>query len=112
MERDTVVVLGSDSDSPGDWIRAGQAFALLVLTLTAEGLVSQPLGPVMDLPGTRKSLGRELGRLGYPQMVLRAGYAVPGRPTGRRGIGEILEPMPTTPPHRGPRTPDPVHQGT
>lgn len=92
VERNSVVVLGSDTDAPSDWVRSGRALALLLLTLTAEGLVAQPLGPVTDLPGTRQSLRRDLGLLGHPQMVLRIGYGTTARPTGRRDVADILDP--------------------
>ena len=92
VERSTVLVLGSDTDLPSDWVLSGRALALLLLTATAAGLVGQPLGPVTDVPSTRQSLRRELGLLGHPQIVLRLGYGDIGHPVGRRDVDDVLDP--------------------
>jgi hypothetical protein len=89
-ERDTLLLLGSDDDTPIGWLRTGRALALNVLVLTDAGLVTQPLGQVTDVPVTRARLQRELGLLGHPQLLLRVGYGH-GRPlTGRRSVDEVL----------------------
>lgn len=90
VERDTLVLLGSADDTPSGWLRTGRALSLVLLTLTDAGVVTQPLGPVTDLPTTRLRLQHELGLLGHPQLLLRAGYGH-GRPrTGRRSVEEML----------------------
>jgi nitroreductase len=90
VERDTIVLLGSDSDDPHSWLRSGRALGHLLLVLTDAGLVSQPLGPVTDIPATRIRLQRELGLLGHPQLMLRLGYGH-GRPrSGRRDVDKFL----------------------
>lgn len=76
-ERTSIIVLGTDSDDPRAWLRAGRAIADLLLVLTDAGLVSAPLGPVVDLPVTRARLRHELGLIGYPQLMLRIGYRQP-----------------------------------
>lgn len=93
VERDMLVVLGTDGDEPMSWLRAGRALGRLLLVLTAEGLAAQPLGPVTDLVATRARLRRELGLVGHPQLVLRIGYptgAVTAAATGRRPLEEAL----------------------
>ena len=50
VERDTLVLIGSDEDTPVGWLRTGRALALVLLTLTDAGATSQPLGPVVDVP--------------------------------------------------------------
>lgn len=91
VERDTLVLLGSDDDTLLGWLRTGRALALLLLTLTDAGLVAQPLGPITDVAATRRRLQRELGLLGYPQLLLRIGYGH-GRPrTGRRAVDDVLK---------------------
>jgi nitroreductase len=94
VERDTLLVLGTDGDEPMSWLRAGRALGRLLLVLTAEGLVAQPLGPVTDLVVSRARLRRELGLVGHPQLVLRVGYAASDGPpvveTGRRAREEAL----------------------
>ena len=98
VERDTLVLLGTDGDEPREWVRAGVALADLLLTLTDANLVCQPLGPVMDIPVTRAQLRHSLNLVGHPQMLLRMGEGG-GRPTtGRRLVKEFftVEPTPHT----------------
>jgi hypothetical protein len=90
VERDSLFLLGSDGDTHLDWLRAGRALGLVMLALTDAGIVTQPLGPVTDVPATRARLQRELGLLGHAQLMLRAGYGH-GRPrSGRRHIDKTL----------------------
>ena len=90
VERDTLVLLGSDTDEPLSWLRTGRALASILLTATDAGLVSQPLGQVTEVAATRAHLQRGLGLLGHPQLMLRIGYGH-GRPsTGRRGTEATL----------------------
>jgi hypothetical protein len=88
--RDRLLLIGSDDDTPVGWLRTGRALALVLLTLTDAGLVTQPLGPITDVPATRVRLQRQLGLLGHPQLLFRAGYGY-GRPrAGRRSVDDLL----------------------
>ena len=90
VERDTLILVGSDADDRLSWLRTGRALAAVLLTATDAGLVSQPLGQVTDVMATRAQLQRGLGLLGHPQLLLRMGYGH-GRPvTGRRPVEETL----------------------
>jgi hypothetical protein len=82
--RNTVVMLGTDADTPLAWLAAGAGLAWLQLRAAVENIVTQPLGPATDFPAARARLRRELRLLGHPQFVLRMGYGT-GRPwAGRR----------------------------
>jgi hypothetical protein len=90
VERDTLVLLGSDGDDRLSWLRTGRALAAILLVSTDAGVVGQPLGQVTDVPATRAQLQRTLGLLGQPQLLLRVGYGH-GRPSaGRRPVADIL----------------------
>jgi hypothetical protein len=90
VERDTLVLIGSDGDDRLSWLRTGRALAAVLLIATDAGLATQPLGQVTDLTATRVHLQRGLGLLGYPQLLLRMGYGH-GRPTtGRRPVDQTL----------------------
>ncbi|HET6818623.1 MAG TPA: hypothetical protein VFH66_15455 [Mycobacteriales bacterium] len=91
VERDTLVLLGSDDDTPAGWLRTGRALALVLLILTDAGATSQPLGPVVDVPATRARLQRGLGLLGHPQLLLRVGYGHGAPTTGRRDVDDLLK---------------------
>lgn len=88
VERDAVILIGSDDDGPLSWMRAGRAVGAAWLALTAAGLAAQPLAQVTDLPLTRARLRRELGLLGQPQLMLRVGYGHGAAVTGRRPARE------------------------
>ncbi|MGH3745121.1 MAG: Acg family FMN-binding oxidoreductase, partial [Mycobacteriales bacterium] len=94
VEHDTVVVLGTDSDRPRDWVRAGRALALMLVVATDAGLVAQPLGPVTDVPSTRALLRHDLSVLGHPQLVLRLGYGSAEPEAGRRPVRDVLTSTP------------------
>jgi hypothetical protein len=90
VEHDTIVLLGTDRDDRLSWLQAGRALADVVLTLTDENLVSQPLGPVLDLPAMRAQLRREVGLVGHPQMLLRVGHGQRLPVTRRRSVNDML----------------------
>ncbi len=90
-ERPALVILGTDTDTPQQWLVAGQALSHLLLTATTLGLRASMLGQVIDLPGTREQLRRELRLVGEPQMVLRVGYGPAAPATPRRPLTEVLE---------------------
>jgi hypothetical protein len=91
-EHPLVVVLGTDGDSPRDHLVAGTALGALLLEAAAAGIAASPLGQVLDWPGPRAMLRRQLGVVGSPQMVLRMGYGSPQRAgsTSRRTLEEVL----------------------
>lgn len=93
-EHPAVVVLTTLRDDPRAWLEAGQALGAVLLHAAARGVQAQPLGQVVDLPGPRVQLARQLGLTGTPQMVLRLGH--PAEPdgahatTGRRALDDVL----------------------
>jgi hypothetical protein len=90
-ETDPLVgVLGSSADSPLDDLIAGQALQSVLLTATSAGLVASLMSQPIDVPRVREQLRIGLRRYGPPQILLRAGYGVPGSPTRRRPTSEVL----------------------
>jgi hypothetical protein len=84
VERDLLLMLGTDGDHVVDWLQAGRSLGWLLLRLTVDGICAQPLGQALDIEATRVRLERELGMLTRIQMLLRVGRGH-GRPTtGRR----------------------------
>ena len=90
VERDTLVLLGSDADDRLSWLRTGRALAKVLLIATEAGLATQPLGQATDLELTRTQLQHGLGLLGYPQLLLRVGYGHGQPTTGRRPLADML----------------------
>jgi hypothetical protein len=89
-ERPALVILGTDADTPTQWLHAGQALSAVLLQATTQGLRASMLGQVIDLPATRAQLRTELRLIGEPQMVLRIGYGPAAPATPRRPLTEIL----------------------
>lgn len=90
MGSEGLVLLGTDADDPVSWLRAGRALGDLLLALADEGSTAQPLGPVTDLPATRWRLQRELGLIGFPQLLLRVGRGHRAPATDRRRLDDVL----------------------
>lgn len=91
-----VAVLGAAGDSPVDRLVAGQALQRVLLTATAGGLSTSMISQPIEVPAARDQLRRALHRYGTPQMVIRVGYGVPGRPTPRRPVDDVLADAPPT----------------
>jgi hypothetical protein len=85
-----LIILGTDADNPRSWTRAGEALERVLLELTRRGLVASPLTQAMEIPETRRALGRELELAMHPHVLLRVGRA-PLTPTApRRPLTEVL----------------------
>ena len=86
-ERPDHAVLCTRYDGPVSWLHAGQATARVLLRATALGVVSSPVGQVLDVAWTRRALRRELGIACHPQLVLRLGHGrLDGPRTPRRSV--------------------------
>ncbi|MBL7496323.1 nitroreductase [Frankia sp. CNm7] len=101
VEHPGVLVLGTDADGPADRLRAGRGLGRVLLTATAAGLATSPLGQAIDMEATRALVRSATGGTGHTQMILRVGYpdhsAPPLTPTGRRPVAEVLEEFGTPP---------------
>jgi hypothetical protein len=85
-----LVLLGTDGDTPADWMSAGQALARLLLRARVDDVWASFLNQPIELPDLRGRLGDSLGRKGFPQLLLRMGYGQDVKPTPRRTPGEVL----------------------
>jgi hypothetical protein len=84
VERDTLLMIGTEQDNELCWIQAGQALGWLLLTLTVHGFSSQPLGQALDVEGSRLRLSGQIGLIGHVQFLLRTGIGHGAPTTGRR----------------------------
>lgn len=91
-EHPALVVLGTDGDSRYEHLIAGVAVGRLLLRAAEGGVNASPLGQLIDLPGPREALRRELDLVGEPQIVLRLGYgdASTALRAGRRSLEDVL----------------------
>ncbi|WP_297825378.1 nitroreductase family protein [Mycobacterium sp.] len=91
-----ILVLGSEADDRLAQLRVGEATSALLLTATAMGLATCPITEPLEIPETRDALRDEVwGAQGYPQMLLRVGWAAdsaaPLPPTPRRDLSDVVQ---------------------
>ena len=91
----TVIALGTKDDDSLARLRAGETTSLVLLTATALGLSSCPVTEPLEIAETREALRNDVfGDSGYPQMLLRVGWAPvntdPLPSTPRRPLGDVV----------------------
>jgi nitroreductase len=91
-----ILALGTEADDRLAQLRAGEATSVVLLTATAMGLASCPVTEPLEIPKTRDAVRSDVfGTDGYPQMLLRVGWAPvnadPLPPTPRRGLSRVAE---------------------
>lgn len=86
-----IAVIGTDTDDTVAWLHAGQALQRMLLTAQLRGLSASFLNQALDNPEIRRDMV-SAGLGGFPQMILRMGYAAGGVATPRRPIKELMRP--------------------
>ncbi|MFD4183354.1 Acg family FMN-binding oxidoreductase [Rhodococcus sp. NPDC058514] len=93
VDESTVLMLGTDADSPADWTRCGQALSAILLEATVRGVATCPLTHLTEIERSRSMIAELAPRAGLPQVLLRAGSATdptPMRETPRRSTADVL----------------------
>lgn len=85
-----LAVLGTDADTPQDWLAAGQALERVMLRARAEEVWTSFLNQPIEVTDLRMMLHNLIERRGFPQLLLRMGYGTPIESTPRRGVHEVL----------------------
>jgi hypothetical protein len=84
------LVLTTMGDHPQDWIQAGEALERVLLEATKHRLVVSLESSAIEVLETRTGIHCELDLDWHPQLVLRAGYAIPAPPTPRRPFADVF----------------------
>jgi hypothetical protein len=84
-----LAVLGTQTDTPVEWLSAGQALGRVLLRARAEGVYASYLNQPIEVPELRPRLRDVVGATGLPQLLLRVGYGPEVRPTPRRSVNEV-----------------------
>ena len=79
-----LVILATDSDTPEDWVIAGQALGRVLLRAAVEGVTASYLNQPIQIQALRETLSVLTGSARYPQVMLRMGYGENLIPTPRR----------------------------
>ncbi len=85
-----LAVLGTDADEPVTWLQAGQALEAVLLHVQGSGLAASPLNQPIQVPEFRPQLASFVGRVGFPQVLLRLGHGPVVPPTPRRELRRVL----------------------
>jgi hypothetical protein len=86
-------VISSASEHKADWVRAGQVYQRLALTMTLLNLKSAFLNQPIEVSHLRPQLGNSLGLVaGNPQLLIRFGYANAMPRSLRRPVEQVLLP--------------------
>jgi len=89
-----LLVLGTGTDNPSDWLRAGMALQRLLLTAARVGVMASYLNQSIEIAALRPRLRDEVGLSGHPQLLLRVGFPQDGAGpvSPRRPVIEVLRP--------------------
>jgi len=86
-----VGVLVTATDLQEDWLAAGQALERLLVTAAQRGAYAALHSQLTEVKHLRNELRRELCVAGYPQILMRFGYAPDVEQTPRRPVDEVLQ---------------------
>ena len=87
-----IALLATVGDRQVDWLAAGQALQRVLVTATANEVSAAVHSQLAELASSRNELRREFYSNGYPQLLLRFGYAPPAdAPTPRRPVDEVID---------------------
>ncbi len=90
-----ILALGTDRDDRLSRLRAGEATSIVLLTATAMGLSCCPITEPLEILSTRDAIRADVfGGSGFPQMLLRVGWAPinadPLPATPRRALDQVV----------------------
>ncbi|MCV7196452.1 Acg family FMN-binding oxidoreductase [Mycobacterium angelicum] len=75
-DKAAILALGTSTDDRLDWLRAGEATSVVLLTATALGLASCAVTEPLEIAATREAVRTDVfGSCCNPQMLLRVGWA-------------------------------------
>lgn len=86
-----LALLGTAQDTPGDWLRAGQAMERVLLLATLNGLATSLTSHALEWPDLRRLTRDPMSAMSRVQMVLRLGYGPQGPATPRRPVRDVLD---------------------
>jgi hypothetical protein len=95
-EHPDILMLWSPTDAPDAWLWTGMALSALLLTAACAGVAGGMLNQPIEIPSLREQIRQEMRLPGFPQILLRLGYAAGVTPTPRRQLSEVLTVTPPT----------------
>lgn len=86
----SLVLLTSRHDCPEEWLATGEALAHLLLKARVTNVWASFFNQPIEVNQLREQLQALFPNTGYPQILLRLGYASDTKPTPRRTVDEVL----------------------
>ncbi|MGW7368798.1 Acg family FMN-binding oxidoreductase [Streptomyces sp. NPDC054841] len=86
-----LALLGTVTDRPADWLRAGEAMERVLLQATLDGLVTSLTSQALEWPELRWAVRDPGAAMGHVQMAIRLGYGPTGPATPRRPVRDVLD---------------------
>jgi hypothetical protein len=83
--------ISSKGDTVQDWIATGEALAHLLLRARIDDVWASFFNQPIQVPHLRSRLQALFPDNGYPQILLRLGYAPEVEPTPRRSVDEVVD---------------------
>ena len=85
-----LMLISSEDDNPQAWIETGEALAHLLLRARIDDVWASFFNQPIQVPHLRSRLQTLFPEHGYPQIMLRLGYARKAEGTPRRSIEEVV----------------------
>ena len=85
-----LAILGTNSDEPLDWLKAGLALGSILLLARSENIWSSFLNQPIEVPELRGRARDVIKKQGFPQLLIRMGYGQEVQPTPRRPVDEVI----------------------
>jgi hypothetical protein len=85
-----LMLISSENDNPQAWIETGEALAHLLLRARIDDVWASFFNQPIQIPQLRSRLQTLFPEHGYPQIMLRLGYAKEAGITPRRSVDEVL----------------------
>lgn len=87
----TLLLLGTQQDSPAAWVQAGEALERVLLEITRRGYSAGPSTQLVEVAATNALLRQELSLSMHPHLLLRVGRAPPSPASRRRRLADMVE---------------------
>jgi hypothetical protein len=85
-----LLLLSSNDDNPQAWLETGEALGHLLLRARIDDVWASFFNQPIQIPLLRSRLQELFPDNGYPQLLLRLGYAKATTPTPRRTVDKVL----------------------
>lgn len=90
IQAPVLMSISSNGDTLNDWLATGEALVRLLLRARVDDVWASFFNQPIQVPHLRSRLKALFPENGYPQILLRLGYAKEIEPTPRRGVDEVL----------------------